>query len=169
MPFSHPENKSWILDKIKELQPTKVLDVGAGAGYIEKLLRDHFQKSLIIDGIEIWEPYISKYNLLDRYDNLFNVNAKEWDNWDYDVIIFGDVLEHMTEQEAADLWTKASKASYAIITIPIIHYPQGAEFNNPYEVHIEEDWNTERVLSVFSNIIEYKEFSTSGAYLAKFK
>ena len=128
-----------------------------------------FENSIIVDGLEVWEPYINEFKLFEKYRSTIHVDARNWNNYCYDMVIFGDVLEHMTEIEAKSLWIKVSKmAKHAIITIPIIHYPQGAEFGNPYEVHHEEDWNTERVLNSFPGIIEYKEFSITGAYLAKF-
>jgi hypothetical protein len=68
------------------------------------------------------------------------------------------------------LWNRISEeAKYALISIPIIHYEQGAINDNPYEVHVEEDWFTEKILQKFSNIVEYKEFSQTGVFIAKFK
>ena len=42
------------------------------------------------------------------------------------------------------------------------------EGRNPYKIHHEEDWSTERVLKAFSGIIEYKEFEITGVFVAKF-
>ena len=170
MPHSDGANKGWVLDKIKELKPKSILDVGTGSGILEEIVRANFGDSIKLDGIEAWSPYIEEYKLTERYDNLYNVDAREWDNWDYDLVMFGDVLEHMNEHQSADMWNKMSqKAGAAIITIPIIHYPQGASFGNPFEIHHEEDWNTERIMKTFSGIIEHQEFEITGAYLARFK
>ena len=88
----------------------------------------------------------------------------------FDLVILGDILEHMPMKDAVDLWNKIKQdAKYALISIPIIHYPQGAVDDNPYEVHIEEDWTTEKVLQNFSNIVEYKEFQQTGVFIAKFR
>lgn len=169
MPGSSKENKSWMIDKIKEIRPKTVLDVGAGNGNIADLIKDTFSDSIEIDGLEVWAPYIEDFNLRSKYRNVFNADARSFDSWNYDLVIFGDVLEHMKEQEARDLWAKASKyAKNIIITIPIIHYPQGEHFGNPYEIHQEEDWNTKRVLNAFPGIVNYKQFRVTGAYLAKF-
>ena len=57
------------------------------------------------------------------------------DDFDYDLVIFGDVLEHMTEEDAVKLWNKVSKqARAAIIAIPIIQYPQGAHGVSPTNI-----------------------------------
>lgn len=169
MPYSDIANKDWIVEKVRQIAPENILDVGVGAGNLEYYVRSNLGTSIQLDGIEVWKPYISEFNLLERYNNLFVIDAREWKNWNYDLVMFGDVLEHMSEQEAVELWKKAAdQARYAIITIPIIHYPQGAYAGNPYEIHHEEDWNTSRVLAAFPGIIEHVEFAETGAYLARF-
>jgi hypothetical protein len=170
MPHSDGANKAWVLEKINQIKPRNILDVGTGSGILEEIVRENFGNSIVLDGIEAWEPYISEYSLTERYDNLYNVDARTWDKWDYDLVMFGDVLEHMVESESSDLWSRVSKfAGHAIITIPIIHYPQGASFGNPFEIHHEDHWDTERILRAFPGITEYQEFEITGAYLARFK
>jgi len=169
MPHSDGANKEWVLEKIKQIKPRHILDVGTGSGVLEEIVRKNFERSIRIDGIEAWAPYVEEFRLMERYDNLFNVDARQWPAWDYDLVMFGDVLEHMSESDSVKLWDQMSKqAKNAIITIPIIHYPQGASFGNPYEIHHEEDWNTERILKTFKGIKEYKEFEITGAYWAEF-
>ena len=90
-------------------------------------------------------------------------------NFKYDLVILGDILEHMSESDAVNLWSKISKeAKYAMISIPIVHYHQGAINENPYEVHVEEDWTVERVLEKFSHIVEHKKFEVTGTFIAEF-
>lgn len=169
MPTSNPENKLWIIKKIKEMNPKTILDIGAGMGDYLEYIRSYLDKSIKVDGIEVWEPYVEKYRLKDRYDSLFIEDAREFNNFEYDVVICGDVLEHMSEDDALRLWDKISKsAKYAIISIPIIDHPQGAYDENPYEIHIKEDWDTEQVLEKFKSIVEHKEFSVTGSFIAKF-
>ena len=163
------ESKPLVMHWIKKINPTSVLDVGVGVGTYSILMRQENIFIPKIDGIEVWEPYIEKYDLNSKYNNIFNVDAREWKNWKYDLVIFGDVLEHMSKKEALAIWKKVSKnAKYAIISIPIIHCPQGDAENNPFEEHIKDDWTTKEVLESFSNIIDYHNFSVVGVYLAKF-
>lgn len=169
MPHSDGANKGWVLEKIRELNPKSILDVGTGSGILEEIVREHFGNTIRLDGIEAWVPYIEEYKLTERYDNLYNVDAREWENWDYDLVMFGDVLEHMSEADSVSMWNKmALQAKSAIITIPIIHYPQGASFGNPFEIHHEDDWKTERIMNAFKGISEHQEFEITGAYLARF-
>ena len=170
MPYSDPANKPWTAEKIKEINPSTVLDVGAGAGVYLDIIREHVGHAVVVVGLEVWEPNISKFNLDKRYDKVINDDVRNVENFDYDLVIFGDVLEHMSEEDAVKLWNKVSKqAGAAIISIPIIHYHQDAHEGNPYEIHVEEDWNPERVRNAFSHIVELKEFEVTGVYVARFK
>jgi 2-polyprenyl-3-methyl-5-hydroxy-6-metoxy-1,4-benzoquinol methylase len=169
MGTSHPENKNDLLSAILRINPKTVLDVGAGSGGLAKMLF-FYAPEIEVDAIEVWEPYVSKYELSKLYRNVFVKDAREFENFDYDIVVFGDILEHMKESEAIKLWEKASKvAKYGIITIPIIHMPQEAVNDNPYEVHEEEDWSTKLVLSKFKNIEAHKEFDNTGIFVANFK
>ena len=170
MPSSNPDGKElsmhWIETKVK---PQTVLDVGAGEGTYSLLFRKHGFVPRLLNAIEVWQPYIKEYQLLNKYKNVFNVDVREWEDWDYDLVILGDILEHMTKDEALDLWSKISKqARYAIISIPIIDFPQGHEHDNPYEEHIKDDWTTQEVLDSFSNIVDHCSYPVVGVFLAKF-
>jgi hypothetical protein len=169
MGFSDPANKPWTQEKIFELNPTTVLDVGAGQGVYLDLIRQGLGASVIVNAVEVWQPYIDQFNLENRYDKLFAMDVRDLTNFKYDLVILGDVLEHMSEESAVELWDKISQqAKYAIISIPIIHYHQDAINGNPYEIHVEEDWNSERVLNTFHGIVEHKEFPVTGVFIAKF-
>jgi 2-polyprenyl-3-methyl-5-hydroxy-6-metoxy-1,4-benzoquinol methylase len=169
MGFSDPTNKPWTQEKIIELKPTTVLDVGAGQGVYLDLIRQGLGAGVIVNAVEVWQPYIDQFDLENRYDKLFAMDVRDLTNFAYDLVILGDVLEHMSEDSAVELWDRISQqARHAIISIPIIHYHQDAINGNPYEVHVEEDWNTERVLKTFKGIIEHKEFPVTGVFIAKF-
>jgi hypothetical protein len=97
------------------------------------------------------------------------MDVRGMNTFNYDLVILGDILEHMSELDAVSLWEKiSSQAKCAIISIPIIHYHQDAINGNPYEVHVEEDWTIERVLEKFKGITEYKEFEVTGTFIAEF-
>ena len=169
MGFSDPTNKPWTQKKIVELNPTTVLDVGAGQGVYLDLIRESLGNSVIVAAVEVWQPYIDQFSLEQRYDYLYPVDVRDLTSFNFDLVILGDILEHMPEKDAIELWNKISKeAKYAIISIPIIHYHQEALNGNPYEVHVEEDWSTSRVLEKFHSIIEHVEFPVTGVFVAKF-
>jgi glycosyltransferase involved in cell wall biosynthesis len=105
-------------------------------------------------GIEIWDPYIDKYQLREKYDMIINQDVRKFSPQEtFGISILGDVLEHMTKEEAIKVYNKLlNNSEYVIISIPIIYYPQEEYMNNPYERHIKDDWSHEEALSSFNNI-----------------
>ena len=82
------------------------IDIGAGAGKYEKLVRQHYPKSRII-GIEIEEDYIAQFGLTSIYDEVKCVSAETLidpsSEQSFDLVIFGDCLEHMRKSIGIDL------------------------------------------------------------------
>lgn len=169
MGTSHPESRPWSIKKILSSNPKSILDVGAGSGtYLEALKKKGYSGK--IDAIEIWEPYINEFNLEQKYDNLYKIDVRDFNQFNYDVVIFGDILEHMTRQEAIDLWNKASsQAKNILLAIPIIHCEQGHLNGNPYEVHVEEDWEHDQIIKSFHGIKDHWQGEIVGAYWANFR
>ena len=164
------EGKSWIFNKILENNPRKILDIGAGCGTYSGLLKRKGYVYESIDAIEIWKPYIEEFQLDSEYDNVYNVDVRNWNNFDYDLVIFGDVLEHMKRSDAVLVWNAAAEqAGSAVISIPIVSYPQGELNGNPYERHIEEHWTHDEIINTFSHIDDYFAGEIIGSYWANFK
>lgn len=168
MPISDQSNQSWVIDTLHKLELKSVLDVGAGAGTYAHIFAQHFPH---VDrfAVEAWAPYITEFALSDIYTEVFNHDIRDHQYFNYDIVIFGDVLEHMTKEEALAVWDKVSKqASYALISIPIVHYPQDAVNGNPFEKHVKDDWTHEEVLATFPQIEQFKTSEIVGSYLAYF-
>ena len=170
MPYSDPSNIDWIKEKVSLINPKSILDIGAGAGKYGKIVKNIFPECTI-SAIEVWKPYIDEFDLENIYDYLYVNDAREYKfETSYDIIFLGDILEHMTEKEAIDLWNNCLNYSkYVILSIPTIHYPQGHEHDNPYEEHIVDDWSHEKVINAFECIKEFKNFDVTSSYLAKGK
>lgn len=170
MPFSDEANKPWTMEQIRErIRPRTVLDVGAGAGRYAALVREAVGATVFIEAAEVWEPYIFQYQLLHKYNAVSLGDIRDRINFQYDLVILGDVLEHMTEDDAVEVWDRISRqAGHAIISIPIIHYHQDEMFGNPFEKHVVEDWTTERVLDTFPGIVIHKEFDVTGVFIGQF-
>jgi 2-polyprenyl-3-methyl-5-hydroxy-6-metoxy-1,4-benzoquinol methylase len=139
MPTSILEGKAWLAPRIVELQPATILDVGAGEGTYATLLRPELPDTKFV-GVEVWEPYLDTYRLHELYDHVVVGDIRDWSLVlpPVDVVILGDVLEHMTHDEAQDVWqrcrTLARLAVFA--SIPIIYAPQGAVNGNTHETHV---------------------------------
>lgn len=172
MPSSNKEGKgtviSWIHERADDIK--RVLDLGAGIGTYSKLLRrkHRYLATAAWIAVEVWKPYIEKYNLRLMYDQVYNEDIRTFDykklKW-VDCTFIGDVLEHMTKEEAIDVVNKVSEISkIIIISIPIIHMPQGEAEGNPYEVHVKDDWSHKEVINTFPNIRKFDEGRKVGVY-----
>ena len=170
VPMSSAEGKDWIRERVTALgaaEPVEVLDIGPGVGTYAKLLAGPAVSRLV--GIEIYEPYVSTYRLRSYYDEIVVGDARELDFPAVDVVILGDVAEHMTQDEAAALWNKARAAARRAVylSIPIVRYPQGEIEGNHHEVHVVDDWDHDKVLSFFAGIDHSWTGHEVGVYEAR--
>lgn len=111
------------------------LDVGACDGKWARLLGDY----LTLDAVEIFNGNISAHRLWEKYRHVYgnDIYGFEYD-W-YDLIIFGDVLEHLTVERAQAVLAYAdTRCTDMIIGVPFLWY-QEAIYGNPYEKHIQDD------------------------------
>ena len=134
---SYDEGKTeavkWIFEYFS--RGSTCLDVGACDGKWFTLLSD----CMIMDAVEVWGPYISKHNLRAKYRAVFNCSIQELKFNHYDLIIFGDVLEHMSVADARRVIEYAwPRCNDMLIAVPF-HYKQGAKKGNPYERHVQDD------------------------------
>lgn len=170
MGTSHPETKPWILGKIRQYKPKTILDVGAGSGTYAAMLKKNGYTRAAVDAVEVWEPYVKEFNLHSKYRRVYQTDIRDFNKYNHDLVIFGDILEHMSIEDALKVWDTASRfCAHAVISIPIIHYHQGEINNNPYEVHIKDDWSHEEVLQLFPNIMDSWQGEITGAYWADFR
>jgi len=76
----------------------------------------------------------------------------------------------MDRDDAMFVWNLARRdAKYGIISMPIVHYPQGTIDGNVHETHVVDDWDNLKIFETFRDIKECKLGAVTGAYLAKFK
>lgn len=146
------EGKRFIYDLFKEIRPSKGIDIGCGSGTYARMF-----PTLNWTGIEIWEPYVGQFYLDRLYERFILADARNWVPDDhYDVAVAGDVLEHMSAEDAVKLMDKLkSCAKNVVVSIPVVHYPQDEVGGNPYEKHIVDDWDADRVISVFGQPRSY--------------
>lgn len=168
MPTSNRENSGWMINQILSSNISTILDVGAGMGtYALELSLSGYSGKIYAS--EIWEPYVNLFKLDTLYTEIYVEDIRERSNFKYDLIIFGDVLEHMDKNDCISIWSKVSKqAKYCLISIPIIHCPQGPIMGNPYETHIKDDWTHEEVINTFYGINNYIISRTTASYWADF-
>lgn len=171
MPASAEEGRDVMRGWVDAQHPHSLLDIGAGCGTYAQWWRYRAPRPYLI-GVEIWRPYLREFRLDELYDHVIvrdirEMPLPEWPRTD--VVILGDVLEHMTAPDAIRVWNlacaSARKAVY--LSIPIVHSPQGAVHDNPYEEHVDDHWTHERVMDSFPLISWYWKGTIVGRYEAK--
>ena len=138
MATSHLIYKDEIANYLKDSFPedATILDVGAGEGTYYNYLKDHFKN---IDAVEVFKPNIEKYELQDKYRNVYNIDIKDFEYDYYDILIFGDVLEHLEVEEAQKVLKYAiNRCKEVIVAVPYLN-KQGIEEDNIYEIHKQDE------------------------------
>jgi len=170
MPSSLYEGKDTIIEWVKNAESVStILDIGCGEGTYPMLLNQFLPSSVVWWGVEAWKPYIEEFKLSEKYNYILNEDVRLL-NWNklpnFDLVFFGDILEHMTKEESLTVVSNAmNKSKFSIISIPIVRMKQGAVSGNHYEIHVKDDWSHDEVMSTFPNIKEFKKGKKIGVYL----
>lgn len=145
MPYSDPENRAWAAKHVTSAAPRLIYDIGPGQGTYSDLLKPSLPHT-VFHGVEIWEPYIRKFDLLSKYDavDVADVRLFDFPHGNYTVIM-GDVLEHMPEPDGREVIARMkARAAHILLSVPIRHCEQGAVFGNPHEAHVRH-WNADEL------------------------
>ena len=127
------ETVDWIRNNVAV--GSECLDVGACDGIWEDMIGDYLK----MDAVEAFEPNIVNHRLRDRYRMVYLCDVKNFEYEHYDLVIFGDVIEHMTVEDASKVLAYAeSHADVVVVAVPF-RFKQGEIYGNPYERHIQDD------------------------------
>jgi len=130
------EVKNFLLKKL----PTnaKICDVGAGGGTYYNLLGPNFEWT----AIEIFHETV--IYLKNFYNKVYEADIRTFEYPEYyDLIIFGDVLEHITIEEAQECLKKAKLYTNAILVAVPYGLEQKEQYGNKAEIHIQYDLTPE--------------------------
>ena len=132
---------------------TRVLDVGAGYGKYRVLLRVYPN----VDGCEVWEPTIEQERLRELYrdvvvGDVYDVVTN--DDWDdrYDLVIMGDVLEHLPVDRARTVVDRVLGVGTDLLVVVPFRYPQGEEHGNIYQRHIQDQLTPALMSSTYPDL-----------------
>ena len=159
MPTSDAEGKDWSLDWFRYHLPNTVTDVGPGEGTYAKLMRP-VHEGVWWTGIEVHRPYIKKYRLNSTktrrmYDELHVEDVRESEShlFHRDLVIFGDLLEHVERDDAVALLQRAEAAGAwnILVSLPIVDSPQGEVDGNPHEAHLHQ-WDADDMDAVLAGL-----------------
>lgn len=173
MPGSAAEGKHLIKDFIVRNNLRTILDIGPGEGTYYELLKD--VPDIRLEGIEVWAPYVTQFNLQDKYNRIYIGDAYYFDFEAlgyFDMVLLGDVVEHLPHEQGVILINKAAyQSKYVMVSLPIINYPQGTSFDgNWFEAHLEQ-YSNERITELITNegweILESFQGQIIGHYIFK--
>ena len=159
---SYDLGKQEVVNWIKNhfWQGATCLDVGACDGKYYDLLGNY----LVMDAVEIFTPNIGWHQLEKKYRRVFNADIHGLTYDYYDLIIFGDVLEHMSIDKAQAVLEYAKHHCIDIIVgVPWL-YPQGELYGNPYERHIQADLTEEVFNQRYHGFAKLFDFENKYAY-----
>lgn len=166
MPYSYPAHYASVVNLIKSnFNPanTSIIDIGCGSGTYRDLLPEY-----TMDGIEVYEKYINDFRLRDRYRNIFNVNVTDYkfSGKTHNLAIMGDVLEHLSVEDAKKVLKGIEDAGISIVVQVPYLYEQGIYDGNEHEIHLQPDLTHEVFLDRYAEFgfSFLTEDSVCGAY-----
>lgn len=160
--FYKEEIKDYLVDRFKG--DTKVLDVGAGEGTYWKLLKEYYRT---IDAVEVFKPNIENYKLKEKYHRVYNIDIKDFKYDYYDIIIFGDIIEHLEVKEAQEVLKYAyTHCKEMIVAVPY-ELEQGIAEDNIYEIHKQDDLTPKLVLERYPMLKLLYKNDLYGYYVKK--
>jgi protein-L-isoaspartate O-methyltransferase len=134
-----PAILQWIRAHVQA--EARVLDVGAGFGTYARLLPEYSR----IEAVEVWKAYVDRFELGRLYSVVHVTDALSFlATCDpYDLIILGDVLEHLAIADGQLLLERCrTKGKALIVSVPYL-YRQDAIYDNPWEIHQQPDLTRE--------------------------
>jgi len=133
--------------RFKAKSNVSILDVGAGKGRLYEYISG--RPNFTIDAIEIWEPYLKN---LKKYNNIYNEDIVNFiPKHKYDCIIFSDVLEHLSIEDARKTITRLKNYTDFILIVIPWKLKQKIVNNNPYEEHKQTDITPEIMIERYPN------------------
>ena len=151
MPGSLPTFKREVAAHIRAqlADGASAVDIGPGAGWWADLVGIGR-----MDAVEIFAPYVERYGLRQKYRTVTVNNVMAIDpaayGWRY--AIMGDVLEHLTAEEAQCVvrtWTAAGVR--LMVALPFLS-PQDATADNDHEAHLQTDLTPEEIEAVWARV-----------------
>ena len=132
---SYNAGKDEVCEWIRQHVPkdATVLDVGPCDGKWRTLLPEYPN----MDACEIYAPNADQVRHM--YRDMYVCDIANLVYAHYDLIIFGDVIEHMpVERAQAVLKHAEGHCNTMIVSVPYL-LPQGPIYGNPWEKHIQDD------------------------------
>ncbi len=179
MPSSSGEGKLLFREWMTVFKPATILDVGVGAGIYGMIAREVSPESHLT-ALEVYEPYVETYKLKEKYNKVVVEDVRTFclhmDN--YDLIIFGDVLEHLPKEVAIWVWKEMKvHAKFLWLSLPIKvvgrAWSLGYYNQSPHEYAVNSqekhlyDWEYDEVLIELGPFLWAAPYKTVGSFCAE--
>lgn len=150
----------WAGHRVRELitmkypPDTRILDVGAGQGKYRVLLPEYEY----VYAVEVFEPYVEANRLRDLYHKVFIQDIRGFvDEHGYAfltgmVVVMGDVMEHLTRDDAQLVLDELRNYVSEIIVVVPYEYPQGEEDGNVHQAHLQDDLTVESMAKTYPEL-----------------
>lgn len=125
------EAVEWIFENIPK--DAEILDVGVCDGKWRYLLQSYPN----MDGVEIFEPNAKK--IAWAYRKMFITDICGFRYEHYDLVIFGDMIEHLTVDDAQKVLKYAEDHADNILVVVPFGYEQDELYGNKNEIHLQSD------------------------------
>ena len=141
MPYSSKLLDSEVLNILKEIKPSKVYDIGAGAGKYGLMIRKNTIEVERLICIEIDKDYIEKFKLNNIYDEVLQMSAmdlisEKFYDTNFDTVVIGDCIEHLKKSDGIDLLNfLVYRTKWILVQYPI-KYLQNTFEGKHQEAHI---------------------------------
>lgn len=138
---SKPRIREWLE---KQTDIKTITDLGPGAATYPKLMGGNY----VWKAVEIWAPYIEKFQLSKYYDEIRVGDIRYMELPDADCCIAGDVLEHLNREDAIKTFKKIDKQfKHVIISMPVRLLSDDVFEGNYFEKHLSY-WSPEELDSM---------------------
>ena len=153
--------RQWFIDNVPLSK--RILDVGPGQGTYSELLRDLGYR---IDAVEVFAPYVDRFNLREKYDSVYVANILNFDVKPYDFIILGDVLEHIPTELAQNLLTDFDLMDKRfLVAVPYMMPQDGEQYGNEYETHHQPDLTPQVIAKRYPGLVKLYDNQWYGYYV----
>jgi predicted nicotinamide N-methyase len=144
MPYSSFIFDDAIAEIIKLVRPKTFLDLGAGAGKYGSIVKE-INPSIETIAVEVEKDYLEKFNLRSIYHEIWNAPVinlirPEYLDSRFDIVMAGDIFEHLKKSEGIDLLNFLIYRSRWIIV----------EFPHRYLQNAVDGYNSEAHISVWT-------------------
>jgi len=124
----NPSVDTATAQQIAKICPASVLDVGCGDGFYGSVVRQIFPYTYLagIDSNPKWVEHCRELGTV--YDEVIEGDLSSYDFGSYDLVIFGDVLEHLEKSVAMESLKRCLQTSkFVIVNGPVGFQPQDHE------------------------------------------